>query len=174
MKRLGEILIEQGTLISRQLEIALEKQKRQPGKLLGEVLIEMGLVSEEDIVVALATQFNVPYLPVANFSVDEKVKQLIPLELIRKHMCIPLEKIGNLFMIVIADPTNEEAIHEIEQATQCKVQAFVAPVSEISGVIRQSFGLAADGGLKTSKEAIQISFRSVVDQKNKAQTSLNP
>lgn len=149
MKKLGEILIEQGTIVPRQLEQALERQKREPGKLLGKVLIEMGHVSEEDIVVALATQFNIPYLPIANFSVDEKIKKLLSPELIRKHLCVPLDRIGDLFTVAIADPTNEEAIREIEQATHCKVQLFVTTASEISQMLQQSFGMVIDDSAKT-------------------------
>lgn len=167
MRRLGEILIEQGTIAPRQLEEALGKQKREPGKLLGQVLIELGYVTEEDIVVALATQFNIPYLPIANFSVDEKVKKLMPPELVRKHNCLPVDKFGNIFTVVISDPTNEEAIHEIERVTQCKVQLFVSTVSEISNMIQQLFGQSAESTASHSSHLAP-------DLKSKTQNSFNP
>ena len=63
-KRIGEILIENGTITQEQLQKGLEFQKTIPGKLLGKILIEMGFVTEEDIVVALAAQLNIPYLPI--------------------------------------------------------------------------------------------------------------
>ena len=67
MKKIGEILIENGALTPIQLGEALERQKGEPVKLLGQILLEMGYVTEEDIVAALAAQFNVPYLPLQNF-----------------------------------------------------------------------------------------------------------
>ena len=142
MKKIGEILIENGSITQKQLGEALTYQKKQPAVLLGKVLIELGYVSEEDIVVAVATQYNVPYLPIGNFSLNEAVETLMPKELIQKHVCVPLERIGNLLTVVMADPTNEQATQEIEEATKCRIQAFVATASEIALVIKERFHLS--------------------------------
>lgn len=138
-KRIGEILIENGSITQEQLKRALELQKELPGKLLGKILVETGSVTEEEIVIALATQFNVPYLPIANFVFNETSEKLIPKNIIQKYLCIPLEKIGNLLTVVMADPTNEQAIREIEEVTKSKVQAFVASASEIMAALQQHF-----------------------------------
>lgn len=139
MKRIGEILIENGSINATQLEAALEFQKKSPGKLIGKILIELGYVTEEDIVIALSTQFNIPYLSLANFTFNEPADKLISQELIAKYLCVPLERNGNLLTIVMSDPTNEEAIHAIEAATKAKVQAFVATPTEITKVLEQHF-----------------------------------
>ncbi|MBI4394786.1 MAG: hypothetical protein HY583_01175 [Candidatus Omnitrophica bacterium] len=141
-KRIGEILIENGTLNQEQLQAALKLQKQESAKLLGQVLIELGYVTEEDIVVALATQFNVPYLPIGNFTLNETVNGLIPKELITKYICVPLDRIGNLLTVVMSDPTNEEAIKEIEKVSNCKVQIFVATPTEIMNVIQDHFRIS--------------------------------
>jgi len=164
-KRIGEILIENGSLTPEQLKQALEKQKKEQGKLLGKILFEMGFVTEEDIVVALATQFNVPYLPIANFTLNDELDELIPKELIEKYMCIPLDRIGNLLTIVIADPTNEDAIREIETATKCKIQTFVATTSEIATILQQHFNIHVSTAPKLGEGLSQLSFRSAVESK---------
>ena len=139
MKRIGEILIENGSITAIQLDDALRYQKKTPGKLIGKILIELGYVTEEEIVIALASQFNVPYLPLANFTFNESNTKLIPRELIEKYLCVPLERIGNLLTIAMSDPTNEDAIRTIESATKAKVQPFVATSSEIAKVLDQHF-----------------------------------
>lgn len=139
MKRIGEILIENGSINVAQLEGALRVQKKTPGKLIGKILIELSYVTEEEMVIALATQFNVPYLPLANFSFSEANEKLIPKELIVKYLCVPLERTGDLLTIVMSDPTNEEAIRTIESMTKAKVQTFVSTVSEITKVLEQHF-----------------------------------
>lgn len=166
MKRIGEILIEHGVLTQEKLKAALARQKEEPRRLIGELLIEMGFVTEEDIVVALATQFNIPYLPVSNFVMDEAIARLIPKELIQKYLCIPLDRIGNLLTVVIADPTNEAAIKEIESETKCKVQVFVATASEIMSMIDHYYGLNALP--QSESKTAQVSFRTAVDQKKSA------
>ncbi len=141
MKKIGEILIENGSLTRTQLEEALRLQKKQAGKLLGQLMIEMGFVTEEDIVVALTTQYNLPYLPVGNITLPDASELLIPKELIQKYLCIPLERMGHLLTVVIADPTNEEAIQSIEKVANCKVLPFIATTTEIVNVIRHNFHL---------------------------------
>ncbi|OGW79595.1 MAG: hypothetical protein A3G33_07305 [Omnitrophica bacterium RIFCSPLOWO2_12_FULL_44_17] len=165
MKRLGEILIEHGSITNDQLQAALDRQKHESGKLIGEILIQMGYVTEEDIVVALATQFNVPYLPVSNFSINETVLRIIPAELMKKYLCVPLDRIGNLLTVVIADPTNEKAVEELEAATQCKVQVFVATPAEITSVISQQFHIKMEKEGSPDKNVSNISFRSAVEHK---------
>lgn len=160
MKKIGEILIEQGALTQKQLEEALARQKKEPGRLLGEILISLGHVSEEDIVVALATQFNIPYLPIANYTLDPTVVKLIPKELVKKHMCIPLERMGNLLTVVMADPTNEQAISEMERVTQCKIEPFVTTTTELTHAIEQAYGLQVAPVEKPEK----ISFKSAAEE----------
>ena len=140
MKRIGEILIENGSITSSQLQDALDRQKKgTPKKLIGKILIELGYITEEDIVVALSSQSNVPYLSLGSFSFTEVKEWLIPRELVEKYVCVPLEKIGNLLTVVMSDPTNDEAITAIETATKCKVQIFVATDTEILTVLKQYF-----------------------------------
>jgi type IV pilus assembly protein PilB len=171
MKRIGEILIEHGSITHDQLKQALERQKSEPSKLLGAILIAMGFVSEEDIVVALATQFNVPYLPVGNFTLNETTTKLIPQELIQKFLCIPLDRIGNLLTVVMADPTNEDAIREIESAANCKVQAFVATATEIAAVIRENLKISLVDKVAPKDQVSQVSFRSALTQRSEEEPS---
>ena len=170
MKRIGEILIENGTLTQAQLDKALEDQEKAPGKLLGKILIDLGFVTEEDIVVALATQFNVPYLPLGNFTFNETLADLFPKELIQKYLCVPLERIGNLLTVVMADPTNEDAIREIEAATNYKVQAFVATATEITTAIQQQFHLSVSSipeiGEAISRPSLQSAAKRKAEDKS--------
>lgn len=170
-RRIGEILIENGSITQEQLQDALERQKQEPGKLLGKILIELGHVTEEDIVIALANQFNVPYLPVQNFVLNEAADQLLPKELIRKYLCIPLEKIGNLLTVVMADPTNEQAICEIETATKCKVQVFVATPSEILQVIQEHYHIPLSSTVELREHVSDTSFRSAPAQSTQDKTT---
>lgn len=154
MKRIGEILIENGSINATQLEDALQFQKKTPGKLLGKILIELGYVTEEEIVIALSTQFNVPYLSLANFAFTDSHHQLIPKELIVKYLCVPLERNGNLLTIVMSDPTNEEAIRTIETATKAKIQTFVATSSEIMKVLEQHFHIDISSAKRSDEHMI--------------------
>ena len=46
-KTLGQILIEQNIITSKQLELALKRQKQEPGKYLGQILFELGVPQDK-------------------------------------------------------------------------------------------------------------------------------
>ncbi len=66
MKKLGELLIEQGELSERDVEKTLLAQIEM-GDLFGQVLVKLGLVSDQDVAVALSQQLDIPLLSSADF-----------------------------------------------------------------------------------------------------------
>ena len=66
MKKLGQLLIEQGKLSERDVERTLLAQIEM-GDLFGQVLVKLGLVSDQDVAVALSQQLDIPLLGSADF-----------------------------------------------------------------------------------------------------------
>jgi len=137
-KRIGELLLERGIIHEKQLEAALTHQKVHGG-LLGQVLIELGYVSEEEIALALTTQYGFPYLPLENYEIDEGVTQLVPETVARQYCLIPIDRIGNALTLAMADPSNVQAIEDIETLTHCVVQTFVSTPSDIHKAIERYY-----------------------------------
>ncbi len=59
MKKIGELLVEQGKISERDVERALLGQAEMGG-MFGQVLVKLGLVSELDVATALGQQLDVP------------------------------------------------------------------------------------------------------------------
>lgn len=59
--RIGDYLIEKGLIAKKQLNEALEHQKKE-GKLLGQILLELGYIGQEKLVQALIDKTNKPKL----------------------------------------------------------------------------------------------------------------
>lgn len=137
-EQLGQVLIQRGVITPEQLSQALAAQKEQGG-LLGELLTKLGLASEEDIVQALALQLDFPYLPLANYEIDLEVLKLIPRDLARKYHILPVDKMGDILTIVIANPLNNKAIEEVEALTKCKAEIFIATYTEIKQAIERCY-----------------------------------
>jgi len=135
-KRLGEILLAEGIITSQQLEEALAEQ-RNSGRLLGEILVKKGLVSEKDIAETLCTQFSFPYISTNQYFVSQEVAGAVPIELMKKHIFVPLDKFNNLLTIAVAGSLTEEILDEIEKASGCQVQIFVSTLSEVKATIEK-------------------------------------
>ena len=133
-KRIGEILLERGIITPAQLQKALAHQA-QNGGLLGQIFIELGFVTEQEVALALTAQYGFPYLPLDNYEIEEGVTALIPEHVARQYCLIPVDRIGNALTVAMADPSNVQAVDDIEMLTSCVVQTFVATPTDIRNAI---------------------------------------
>ena len=134
--RLGEILVRRKAITQQQLEQALNEQK-QRSEYLGEALIRLGFVEERDIVAALVVQCNLPYIAIANYSIDQNVLNILPAQVARKYHAIPFDKVGNVLSVVMADPLNDDIKGELARQSQCNITALIATKSEIVNAINK-------------------------------------
>jgi len=133
-KRLGEVLLERGVITRKELDQALAHQKAHGG-LLGQILIQLGFVTEEEIALTLTAQYGFPYLPLENYEIDGGLTELIPEQVARQYCLVPIDRIGNALTLAMADPSNVQAIEDIEMLTKCVVQTFVSTPSDVNKAI---------------------------------------
>lgn len=131
---LGQILIKRGLITQEQLKEALEAQKSEGG-FLGEVLVKLGHITEKDIVVALIVQCGFPYIAVNKYEIDANISGLIAKDVAMKHHIIPLDRVGDVLSVVMANPLDLSIIEELEKITNCKIAAFIATKAEIDEAI---------------------------------------
>ena len=137
-KQLGELLIERGIITREKLDQALLVQK-ESGGLLGQILVKLGFVKEEEIAQSLTAQFGFPYLPLENYEIDPAVTKLIPKNVALQYMLVPIDRIGNVLTIAMADPLNGQAVEDVELVTKCKVQVFVSTMTDIKDAIEKYY-----------------------------------
>ena len=135
-EQLGQVLIQRGIITPEQLERALEAQ-RQQGGLLGEILTKLGFATEENIVQALAIQHDFPYLPLTNYEIDSEVIKLIPEDFVKKYHILPIDKMGDILTVVMANPLDSKITEQIEALTKCKIEIFVTTYTEIREAIER-------------------------------------
>lgn len=129
-KQLGELLIEKGVINHEQLNLAIEKQ-REKGGLLGETLVDLNFATERDIAQALTSQYGFPYLPLANYEIDEEVIKSVPENICRQFCLIPIDKIGKSLTLAMSNPLNVQAAEDVELITGCTIQTFVSTTTEV-------------------------------------------
>ncbi len=137
-KQLGELLMERGVITREKLDHALLAQK-ESGGLLGQILVRLGFVKEEEIAQSLTAQFGFPYLPLGNYEIDLSVTKLVSKNVALQYLLVPIDKIGNVLTIAMADPLNSQAVEDIELVTKCKVQVFVSTMTDIKQAIEKYY-----------------------------------
>lgn len=133
-KRLGELLVERKVISSAQLEKALLVQQSKGG-LLGEVLVDLGFCNEEAIAQVLTVQYGFPFLPLSNYEIDPEIVKIVPENVARQFVLIPIDRVGNTLTVAMANPLNRQAIEDLELMTQNSILAFVSTTTEIRKAI---------------------------------------
>ncbi len=137
-RRIGEILLEAGLINEDQLTAALSSQKTWGGRL-GSTLVRMGFVKEEDILRCLSAQLRLPSVDFRKVRVSPRAVAAIPQRIAEKYHVMPVavkEELGKKSVILaMADPTNLDAIAEIEFQTGVNVRPVVATESAIARAI---------------------------------------
>ncbi|HEY0170735.1 MAG TPA: GspE/PulE family protein, partial [Pyrinomonadaceae bacterium] len=90
---------------------------------------------------ALARRYRLPYVdllpPVGDSPIDYALLGEIPVDLMLRHLFVPLRREGRRLHIAMADPTDLERLDEIASAVHARVVPHVATAGAIEVVLRK-------------------------------------
>jgi type IV pilus assembly protein PilB len=142
-KKLGEILKEFKKVTDAQIQQALGIAKGT-GKRIGEALVEAGICKEEDIAKALAAQFDMEYIDLDAKEASKNIDlSLVPDDLIKKHLILPMGKSGGRMKLCIYDPMNLELLDLLRFRLNTEIETAIAPKSAIKSFLE---GASSAGG----------------------------
>ncbi len=134
-KKLGDILIGWGMAKPDQVEAAT-KAAKAAGKRLGEALVEGGYVKEDQVAKALANQFNMEYVDLSSDGVAKQIDtKLIPEEMIKKHLVLPMAKTNGKLQLVIHDPMDLELQDMLRFRLNVEIEPRLSSRSQIKAFI---------------------------------------
>jgi type IV pilus assembly protein PilB len=152
---LGELLLREKVLTPDQLKSALEVQKEKNVPL-QTAIVSMGLVTEEDMAQALSRQLGYPYIDLDQFEVYPDVVNLIPIEIVKKYMIMPIHRIRSFLTLAMVDPTDLEVIEDIRFRTGLSIQPVIASESGILNAINKYYGSSSALRVKKIIEDIAL------------------
>jgi type IV pilus assembly protein PilB len=137
-KKLGEILVEWGTLKAAEITRGLD-HARAKGMRLGEALIDLKLATEAQVYKALAQQQNMEYIDLEKSSIPPNAVNLIPDDLMKKYIIVPLGKEGNRLRVAIHDPLDFEMLEILRFRVGMEPRPVLAPKTRIKQLIDELF-----------------------------------
>ncbi len=132
--RLGDVLVKTGVITREQLDNALDHQKEN-GLRLGESLLQLNYVTEEGLKQALCTQFNIPFVDLDTVALDRGLTRLVNKNYARKHLVVPIARIGNAITLAMDDPTNLHVVEELQTFTGMTISV----VTSSQGKLQRAF-----------------------------------
>jgi type IV pilus assembly protein PilB len=139
-KKLGEILVGWGVVTAEQVEEASRKA-RTSGKRLGDALIELGYVTDDVVTKALANQFSMEYVDLTTNGIADKIDtKLIPEDLVKKHLILPMGKVGGRLQLIIHDPLDLELLDMLRFRLNSEIEPRLSSRTQIKAVIESRSG----------------------------------
>ena len=146
--RLGEILIDRGTITQEQLEAALDEQGRT-GQHLGDILLAHEVLNEQQLGQALQEQTGVPYVNLAEVEILPEIARLLPEDVVRQFVCIPVRQESDWLYVAMSPPFKLRKMEELRLLTGMRLRPLIATRREILRAINEHFSIT-----ETTKQAI--------------------
>src|SRR4030066_1094033 len=148
--KLGQILIASNIISEDQLKEALTLQRREGGRI-GTNLVKLGYITEEKLVTFLSRQYGVPAVNISDYKIDPSVLKLVPVDIARKYLVMPVARVGATLTIAMADPSNVFTIDDIKFMTGYNVEVVVSNESSILNAISAHYAGRDDNLIVTRK-----------------------
>lgn len=133
-QKLGEMLIRKNLISVEEVNEALRLQVGG-NRRLGYLLIKMGLINGDQLLEALAEQLDAPIVEVES-SITNEARTILPRYLCKKYSLIPLRlKDNNVLQVAMIDPSDEEAISDVENFTGKVIETTLARHDDIAASI---------------------------------------
>lgn len=136
-KRLGDLLMEEGLITPEQLQTTLDE--KSPNQKIGEALLQKGYITEQQLVEVLEFQLGIPHISLFHYPFDTNLFSLIPKEMARRNLIIPLKKEGNRLFIAMADPMDFIVIDDLRLSTGFQIEAVIATKDDILRAINKYY-----------------------------------
>jgi cellulose synthase/poly-beta-1,6-N-acetylglucosamine synthase-like glycosyltransferase len=138
-RRLGDILLEHGTITVEQLAIALEIRARTSSRL-GTVLLSRGMVSPRQLYVALAASWGADYVEVDGHQLDTELLRHLEVDHVIRQEWVPLwrDDDGVIRVLTSRRPT-AALVDEVEFCLGEPVRLVVSSDWELSRAIQHGY-----------------------------------
>ncbi|MGV8864761.1 MAG: type IV-A pilus assembly ATPase PilB [Pseudomonas sp.] len=108
-------------------------------------LVQNKLVKSLVLAEIASEQFGVPFLDLSSLDKDSLPKGLVSEKLIRQHNVLPLWRRGNKLFIGISDPTNHQAVTDIQFNTGLTTEAILVEDNKLTDAIDKFFDSQSSG-----------------------------
>ncbi|MDH4873311.1 type IV-A pilus assembly ATPase PilB [Pseudomonas sp. BN515] len=108
-------------------------------------LVQNKLLKSRVLAEMAAEQFGVAFLDLSSIDRESQPRDLVSEKLVRQHRAMPLWRRGNKLFIAISDPTNHQAVTDIQFSTGLNTEAILVEDDKLGDAIEKFFDNASSG-----------------------------
>ena len=131
----GDWLIQRDCITEKQLQSALEDQKKNGGRL-GQALVRQKTLPDNRLTMLLAEYLNFEYVSLADFStIDKDVARSIPENIAKRFGVLAIEERDDQVVVAMSDPLNVIAVDTVSVKLKRPTQTVLASETEVQKAI---------------------------------------
>lgn len=133
--RLGELLLERGSVSHDELRSALDACRRHGGRL-GTWLVRLGILNEAELLQALSEQTGTPSVTALELaSTSPELRSLLPAPFARRHLVVVFGRRGRNLDVAMSDPGDLVVRDEIGGMTGMVIRPHVATEAALAAAL---------------------------------------
>lgn len=149
-RKLGDVLKEEGLITENEIiQVLKEKKDRQK---LGDALVEQGYITEKQLLEVLEIHLKISSVSLYRFPIEEQLIDLIPKEVARENILLPIQRQENVLTVAMNDPLDYYAIDDLELSTGFDVKPVIATRDDILQAINKYYDMEEDFADETSSD----------------------
>lgn len=161
---LARRLVNEGLLNESQIIEALEKAKLN-NLPLAIYLVQNQLLESKILAKVASESFGIPIFELSAFQQDMLPRELIKIELVKRHFVIPIFKRARKLFVATADPANQSALDEIKFYTGTLTQPILVDAKQLMKVIEEFINNQESSLFNQLKESdIELDIRQDEDE----------
>ncbi len=128
-------------------------------------LVDNELVNAATIASVAADEYSTPLLDIASIDLEFIPRTMVDKALIRKHHALPVFHRGNRLFVAISDPTNRQALQDIQFQTAVNVEEVLVQEDKLDSLIDSFLESQEGSGLgDLGEEDVELSLEAVDEE----------
>lgn len=116
-----------------------QAQAQRNGQSLISHVVQNKLASGRAVAELAAEQFGVALLDLSAIDREQQPRELISEKLARQHRLLPLWKRGNKLFVAVSDPSNQQAINDVQFSTGLSTEAILVEDDKLGAALDKFF-----------------------------------
>ena len=134
--KVSEILLQRNAIKPDVLREA-KAEAENTGTRLEKILLQKSLVTGTDMALTMSEYLNMPPITLAHFSADAHLLEQFQMEVLTKHMILPLAKTSTMLTVAMGDPFDFVGLETVHSMTGLNVVPLVAPAKEVQDMLQK-------------------------------------
>ena len=156
-KKVKGILVKAGRLEEGQATELLDEAIKTKTSFT-EILVKKDVVSESELLSHIGRAANIPPVDLSRMKINTEVLEGIPVDVAKDYQIFPIDRIGNILTVAVANPFDVLKLDDIRIITGCQLRSVISTLESIQRAISEGYKSDAEsvGDILESFEDVDV------------------